>query len=92
LLDGNLAVSSRHGLVTHLGLPHTVAAAILWGQWISQNLIISTRMGSSVPSHSSTTNTARSLAGLRLGRMWIRLLSGSSVSASASRRPWIRSS
>jgi hypothetical protein len=54
LLDGNLAVSFQHGLATHFG-------AAVCGQRISQNL--STRMGSSVPSHSSTTNTARSLAG-----------------------------
>ena len=61
LLDGNLAVSFQHGLPLILGLPHTVAAGILCGQRISQNL--STRMGSSVPYHSSTTNTARGLAG-----------------------------
>src|SRR6516164_11310879 len=47
-----------------LGLPYTVAAGILCDQRISQNL--STRTGSSVPSHSSTTNTARSLAGFVL--------------------------
>src|SRR5215510_3123041 len=47
-----------------LGLPYTVAAGILCGQRISRNL--STRTGSSVPSHSSTTNTARSVAGFVL--------------------------
>src|SRR5262244_2369739 len=47
-----------------LGLPYTVAAGILCGQRISRNL--STRTGSSVPSHSSTTNTVMSLAGFVL--------------------------
>src|SRR5215831_223728 len=47
-----------------LELPYTVAAGILCGQRISRNL--STRTGSSVPSHSSTTNTVMSLAGFVL--------------------------
>jgi hypothetical protein len=55
-----------------LGLPYTVTAGILCRQRILRNL--STQTGSSVPSHSSTTNTARSLARFVLLELEMRVL------------------
>src|SRR6516165_2616132 len=46
-----------------LGLPHMVAAGILWASGFAKPQYPN---GLSVPSHSSTTNTERSLAGLVL--------------------------
>jgi hypothetical protein len=90
LLNGNLAVSFQHGLASHFGAAvHGGGWHLVWPADFAKpqypNGIVSSV---SFVHHKHREELGR----LRLGRMRMRLLPGSGVSASAPRRPWIRSS